>query len=59
MRRSHAYSTVLSGIFGRTISVQTEVEPELLGGLRISVGDDVSINADVATRLAKAETLPR
>lgn len=52
-------STVLSEIYGRTISVQTEVKPELLGGLRISVGDDV-INADVATRLAKAaETLPR
>ncbi|VFA90529.1 ATP synthase subunit b-delta [Gordonia paraffinivorans] len=52
-------STVLSGIYGRTISVQTEVKPELLGGLRISVGDEV-IDADVATRLAKAaETLPR
>ena len=52
-------SSVLGGIYGRTISVQTEVAPELLGGLRISVGDEV-IDADVATRLAKAaETLPR
>ncbi len=52
-------SGVLGGIYGRTISVQTEVAPELLGGLRISVGDEV-IDADVATRLAKAaETLPR
>ncbi|MBD0863693.1 F0F1 ATP synthase subunit B/delta [Gordonia sp. zg691] len=52
-------STVLGGIYGRTISVQTEIAPELLGGLRISVGEEV-IDADVATRLAKAaETLPR
>ncbi len=52
-------SGVLGGIYGRTISVQTEIAPELLGGLRISVGDEV-IDADVATRLAKAaETLPR
>ncbi|WP_431839394.1 F0F1 ATP synthase subunit B/delta [Gordonia hongkongensis] len=52
-------SGVLGGIYGRPISVQTEVAPELLGGLRISVGDEV-IDADVATRLAKAaEALPR
>lgn len=52
-------SGVLGGIYGRTISVQTDIAPELLGGLRISVGDEV-IDADVATRLAKAaETLPR
>ncbi|MCT1354472.1 F0F1 ATP synthase subunit B/delta [Gordonia sp. p3-SID1431] len=52
-------SGVLGGIYGRTISVQTEIAPELLGGLRISVGDEV-IDADVATRLAMAaETLPR
>ncbi|MEE4022550.1 F0F1 ATP synthase subunit B/delta [Gordonia sp. PKS22-38] len=52
-------SSVLGRIYGRTISVQTEVRPELLGGLRIGVGDEV-IDADIATRLAKAaETLPR
>lgn len=52
-------SSVLGNIYGRTISVQTEVRPEILGGLRIGVGDEI-IDADVATRLAKAtETLPR
>ncbi|MYR06083.1 F0F1 ATP synthase subunit B/delta [Gordonia sp. SID5947] len=52
-------SSVLGSIYGRTISVQTELDAELLGGLRVSVGDEV-IEADVATRLAKAaESLPR
>ncbi|MCB1293561.1 MAG: F0F1 ATP synthase subunit B/delta [Gordonia sp.] len=50
---------VLGNIYGRTISVQTEVNPEILGGLRIAVGDEV-IEADIATRLATAaQTLPR
>ncbi|MCF3939047.1 F0F1 ATP synthase subunit B/delta [Gordonia sp. Z-3] len=52
-------STVLGKIYRRTISVQTEIDPEIIGGLRIGVGDEV-IDADVATRLAKAaESLPR
>ncbi|MDL9937028.1 F0F1 ATP synthase subunit B/delta [Gordonia sp. ABSL1-1] len=52
-------SGVLGTIYGRTISVQTEVRTELLGGLRIAVGEEV-IDADIATRLAKAaESLPR
>ncbi|AZG44749.1 F0F1 ATP synthase subunit B/delta [Gordonia insulae] len=52
-------ASVLGTIYGRTISVQTEIDPDLLGGLRIAVGDEV-IEADVATRLAKAaESLPR
>ncbi|SIR82360.1 F0F1 ATP synthase subunit B/delta [Williamsia sterculiae] len=51
--------TVLGRIYGRDISLQTEKNPEILGGLRISVGDEV-IDADIATRLAKAsEQLPR
>ncbi len=50
---------VLGNIYHRTISVQTEVDESIIGGLRIGVGDEV-IEADVATRLAKAtETLPR
>ncbi|UKO89876.1 F0F1 ATP synthase subunit B/delta [Gordonia amicalis] len=51
-------ASVLGTIYGRTISVQTEIDPDILGGLRIAVGDEV-IEADVATRLAKAaESLP-
>lgn len=57
--QSARLSTVLGKIYRRTISVQTEIDPEIIGGLRIGVGDEV-IDADVATRLAKAaESLPR
>lgn len=50
---------VLGRIYQRTMSVQTELDPEIIGGLRIAVGDEV-IEADVATRLAQAaQSLPR
>jgi F-type H+-transporting ATPase subunit delta len=40
------------------MSVQVELDPELLGGLVIRVGDEV-IDGSVAARLAKArEELP-
>lgn len=52
-------SSVLGTIYGRTMSVQTEIDPRLVGGLRVAVGDEI-IEADVATRLAKASaSLPR
>ncbi|MGV9673094.1 F0F1 ATP synthase subunit B/delta [Gordonia sp. NPDC003504] len=52
-------ASVLGSIYHRTISVQTEVDESIIGGLRVGVGDEV-IEADIATRLAKAaETLPR
>jgi F-type H+-transporting ATPase subunit delta len=44
---------VLGRIYGREISTQIEVDPELLGGLRVAIGDEV-IDADVATKLARA-----
>ncbi|MFT4125274.1 MAG: F0F1 ATP synthase subunit B/delta [Gordonia sp. (in: high G+C Gram-positive bacteria)] len=52
-------ATVLSNIYQRQISVQTEIDEAIIGGLRIGVGDEV-IEADIATRLAKAAaSLPR
>ncbi|HEX3791279.1 MAG TPA: F0F1 ATP synthase subunit delta [Pseudonocardiaceae bacterium] len=44
---------VLSTIFGRAVSVQVELDPDVLGGLVIRVGDEV-IDGSVAARLAKA-----
>lgn len=44
---------VLSEIYRRTISVQIEVDPEVLGGLVVRVGDEV-IDGSVASRLAQA-----
>ena len=51
-------STVLGRIYGRDMSVQIEVDEQLLGGFKVIVADEV-IEGDVASRLAKAsETLP-
>jgi len=44
---------ILTGIYGRTMSVQVDVDPEVLGGLVVRVGDEV-IDGSVASRLAKA-----
>ncbi|WP_019200289.1 F0F1 ATP synthase subunit B/delta [Tsukamurella sp. 1534] len=50
---------LLARIYQRKIAVQTEVVPELLGGLRITVGNEV-IEGDIASRLDQAaEQLPR
>ena len=46
---------VLTRIYHVPVSVQLTVDPELLGGLSVSVGDEV-IDGTLATRLAAAET---
>lgn len=46
-------AAVLSRVYGRTISVQVDVDPEVLGGLVVRVGDEV-IDGSVANRLATA-----
>jgi F-type H+-transporting ATPase subunit delta len=43
----------LSTIFGRSVSVQVELDPDLLGGLVIRVGDEV-IDGSIVARLARA-----
>jgi F-type H+-transporting ATPase subunit delta len=45
---------VLSRIYGHPVSVQIQVDPKLLGGLTVSVGDDV-IDGTLASRLAQAQ----
>jgi ATP synthase F0 subunit b len=46
---------VLSRIYGHPVTVQMQIEPELLGGLAISVGDEV-IDGTLSSRLAAAQT---
>jgi ATP synthase F0 subunit b len=46
---------VLSRIYGHPVSVQLHINPELLGGLNIAVGDEV-IDGTLSSRLAAAET---
>jgi ATP synthase F0 subunit b/ATP synthase F1 delta subunit len=46
---------VLSRIYGHPVSIQLHVDPELLGGLSIAVGDEV-IDGSIASRLAAAQT---
>ncbi len=45
---------VLGRIYGHPVAVQLQVDPELLGGLLISVADEV-IDGTLASRLAAAE----
>ena len=46
---------VLTRIYGHPVSVQQHVDPELLGGLSVAVGDEV-IDGSIASRLAAAQT---
>lgn len=48
-------NTVLSRIYSHPVRVQVGVDPELLGGLAISVGDEV-IDGTLSSRLAAAKT---
>jgi F-type H+-transporting ATPase subunit delta len=45
---------VLTRIYGHDVSVQLHVNPDLLGGLSIAVGDEV-IDGTLASKLAAAE----
>ena len=44
---------VLSRIYDRNMSVQLDIDPDVLGGLRITVGDEV-VDGTIASRLAGA-----
>lgn len=46
---------VLSRIYGHPVTVQMQIDPALLGGLSICVGDEV-IDGALSSRLAAAET---
>jgi len=46
---------VLSRVYGHPVTVQIQIDPELLGGLAITVGDEV-IDGTLSSRLAAAQT---
>jgi|SRR5690625_165418 len=46
---------VLSRVYSHPVTVQMQIAPELLGGLEISVGDEV-IDGTLSSRLAAAQT---
>jgi F-type H+-transporting ATPase subunit delta len=46
---------LLTRIYGQPVAVQLHVDPELLGGLSIVVGDEV-IDGSIASRLAAAQS---
>jgi F-type H+-transporting ATPase subunit delta len=45
----------LTRIYGHPVSVQLHIDPKLLGGLNIAVGDEV-IDGTLSSKLAAAET---
>ncbi|KUI13969.1 ATP F0F1 synthase subunit delta [Mycobacterium sp. GA-1285] len=53
--QSQRLTELLTRIYGRPVSIQLDVNPELLGGLTIAVGDEV-IDGSLASKLAAAET---
>ncbi|MCZ4325762.1 F0F1 ATP synthase subunit delta [Brachybacterium paraconglomeratum] len=48
-------SAVLTGIYGREVQLNLQVDPEVVGGLRIQVGDDL-YDATVLARLSRARS---
>jgi ATP synthase F0 subunit b/ATP synthase F1 delta subunit len=46
---------VLTRVYGHPVSVQMQINPELLGGLSIAVGDEV-IDGTLSSKLSSAET---
>ena len=54
-RQRTRLTEVLSRVYGNPVKVQMHIDPDLLGGLAISVGDEV-IDATLSSRLARAQT---
>ena len=53
--QSDRLTELLTRIYGHPVSIQLDVDPSLIGGLTITVGDEV-IDGSLATKLASAET---
>lgn len=53
--RNERLTELLTRIYRRPVSIQLDVDPALIGGLTIAVGDEV-IDGSLASKLAAAET---
>ncbi len=53
--QTNRLTELLARIYGHPVSLQLDVDPALLGGLTIAVGDEV-IDGSLASKLAAAET---
>ncbi|MDZ4233967.1 MAG: F0F1 ATP synthase subunit delta, partial [Dietzia sp.] len=53
--QSTRLTEVLSRIYGHPVSVQLNIDPAVLGGLLIAVGDEV-IDGSISSRLEAART---
>jgi F-type H+-transporting ATPase subunit delta len=53
-RQKQRLGEVLAKMYGRQVHLNLDVDPEVLGGLRVSIGDEV-INGSIADRLNEAE----
>ncbi|MGZ7011172.1 MAG: F0F1 ATP synthase subunit B/delta [Ilumatobacteraceae bacterium] len=53
--QSERLTELLTRIYGHPVSLQLDVDPELIGGLTIAVGDEV-IDGSLASKLSSAET---
>ena len=53
--QTNRLTEVLTRIYGHPVSLQLDVDPDLIGGLTIAVGDEV-IDGSLSSKLASAET---
>ena len=53
--QTNRLTELLTRIYGHPVSIQLDVDPDLIGGLTIAVGDEV-IDGSLSSKLASAET---
>ena len=52
-RQKQRLGAALAKLYGREMHLNLEVDPEVLGGIQVRVGDEV-INGTIADRIAEA-----